>query len=105
MGVESKDLTNGMKVTSVQGAKIGIAIDGTTVKVNTATVTTADVICSNGVIHIINEVLLPATDAAPQPEPEPEPEPQPEPSTSPVPGASASAANNSMNLAFLAFGT
>jgi transforming growth factor-beta-induced protein len=36
-----------------------VAIAGSTVKVNDATVTTADVDASNGVIHVIDKVLLP----------------------------------------------
>ena len=45
-------------ITSVQGAKLHI--NGTNgVKVNKSTVTTADIIASNGVIHVIDEVLLP----------------------------------------------
>ena len=38
-----------------------LAIDGTMgVKINNATVTTADIKASNGVIHVIDKVLLPA---------------------------------------------
>jgi len=45
-------------VATVNGAKV--AIDGRNgVKVNNATVTTADVKASNGVIHVIDTVLLP----------------------------------------------
>merc|ERR1719329_751326 len=57
--VKSTDLTDGMTPATVQGSNLAIAIDGTTVKVNTATVTSVDVMCSNGVIHIIDQVLLP----------------------------------------------
>merc|ERR1712196_163345 len=110
MGVKSTDLSNGMKAATVQGGEIAVAIDGTTVKVNTATVTAADVMCSSGVIHIIDKVLMPSTDAAPKPEPEPEPEPEPSPSPEPEPspspsvGTQASSANNAQHSAFLAFG-
>lgn len=39
-----------------------LAVDGTKgVKINDATVTTADVKASNGVIHVIDKVLLPAS--------------------------------------------
>jgi len=47
-----------------------VTIDGTTVKIGDATVTTADVDCSNGVIHIIDAVLLPPAPAAPAPAPD-----------------------------------
>jgi len=78
--VKSTDLTDGMTPATVQGASLAISINGSTVKVNTATVSSADVMCSNGVIHIIDEVLLPpAADPAPAPEPEPEPAPAPSP--------------------------
>jgi uncharacterized surface protein with fasciclin (FAS1) repeats len=68
--VKSTALTDGMKAATVQGSDVTITIDGSTVKVNTAKVTSADVMCSNGVIHIIDQVLLPpaadvATTAAP----------------------------------------
>jgi uncharacterized surface protein with fasciclin (FAS1) repeats len=45
---------------TVQGATV--AVDGRMgVKVNNATVTTADVMASNGVIHVIDTVLMPPT--------------------------------------------
>merc|ERR1712013_63941 len=57
--VMSEDLSNGMAVTTVQGATATVAISGGTVTIQGATVTTADVVCSNGVIHIIDQVILP----------------------------------------------
>ena len=43
---------------SVQGETLDV--DGTNgVKVNGATVTTADIGCTNGVIHIIDTVMMP----------------------------------------------
>lgn len=47
------------KVTTVEGGEITIATDGG-VKVNEATVTSTDVAASNGVIHVIDKVLVPA---------------------------------------------
>ena len=60
--VASSDVTDGLTVTMVNGADATFAVleDGT-VKVGDATVTTADVPASNGVIHIIDTVLLPPT--------------------------------------------
>ena len=47
-----------LRVASVQGAKLKIdARNG--VRVNKARVTSADIIASNGVIHVIDKVLLP----------------------------------------------
>ncbi|MET0339989.1 MAG: fasciclin domain-containing protein [Polyangiales bacterium] len=46
-------------VKTVSGLSAFVAVDGKTVKVNDATVTTADVKGSNGVIHVIDKVLLP----------------------------------------------
>ncbi|KOO26524.1 beta-ig-h3 fasciclin [Chrysochromulina tobinii] len=62
---------DGKKVTTVNGAEITIKVGKDGVMVNSANVTKTDVECSNGVIHIIDAVMLPA------PEPEklsPEPE-------------------------------
>jgi uncharacterized surface protein with fasciclin (FAS1) repeats len=56
-GVLAKDITPG-DVKTVEGSTVTL---GTTcgVTVNTANVTTADVMASNGVIHVIDKVLLP----------------------------------------------
>ncbi|PWE33389.1 Nex18 symbiotically induced protein [Maritimibacter sp. 55A14] len=56
--VMSGDLSNGMTATTVNGAEVTIMTeDG--VKVNDAAVTTADIAASNGVIHVIDKVILP----------------------------------------------
>lgn len=57
--VLSTDLTDGMKAPTVNGAELTVGIAGSTVTVDDATVTTADVKASNGVIHIVDGVLLP----------------------------------------------
>jgi uncharacterized surface protein with fasciclin (FAS1) repeats len=47
-----------MMVESVEGSKLSVdATDG--VKIDEATVTTADIVTSNGVIHVIDTVVLP----------------------------------------------
>jgi uncharacterized surface protein with fasciclin (FAS1) repeats len=48
-----------LDVKTVEGQKIEIDATSGMVKVNNATVTTADVAASNGVIHVIDTVLLP----------------------------------------------
>jgi uncharacterized surface protein with fasciclin (FAS1) repeats len=58
--VMSTDLSDGMKAETVNGQPLDIAIeeDGT-VMVNGATVVTADIETANGVIHVIDTVLVP----------------------------------------------
>ena len=50
---------DGQSVATVNGAEVTVAVDGDTVMVNEATVTAVDVAASNGVIHVIDTVLLP----------------------------------------------
>ena len=52
---------DGQSVTTVGGAEITITIDGAAVMVNDATVVATDIEASNGVIHVIDTVLLPPT--------------------------------------------
>jgi uncharacterized surface protein with fasciclin (FAS1) repeats len=44
---------------TVNGAMVDIKVDGDTVMVNDATVTATDIEASNGVIHVIDSVILP----------------------------------------------
>jgi uncharacterized surface protein with fasciclin (FAS1) repeats len=57
--VMSGDLSNGMTAATVQGGEVTIMTEGG-VKVNDANVTTADIEASNGVIHVIDKVIMPA---------------------------------------------
>ena len=57
--VMSGDLSDDMMATTVNGADITVSIDMGTVMINDATVTTADIETSNGVIHVIDSVILP----------------------------------------------
>jgi uncharacterized surface protein with fasciclin (FAS1) repeats/plastocyanin len=61
--VASSDVTDGLTVSMVNGddATFTVATDGT-VMIGDATVTTADVQASNGVIHVIDKVLMPPVD-------------------------------------------
>ncbi|MGL6212119.1 MAG: fasciclin domain-containing protein [Paracoccaceae bacterium] len=56
--VMSTDLTEGMKAASVQGGELTFTLDGGA-KVNGAVISGVDVAASNGVIHVIDSVILP----------------------------------------------
>ncbi|MEQ8716338.1 MAG: fasciclin domain-containing protein [Acidimicrobiales bacterium] len=46
--------------TALEGASVAISVDGDTVMVNDATVIETDIEASNGVIHVIDTVLVPS---------------------------------------------
>ncbi len=56
--VMSTDLSDGMMAATVNGAEITVGL-GDAVKINDATVVAADIEASNGVIHVIDAVILP----------------------------------------------
>jgi uncharacterized surface protein with fasciclin (FAS1) repeats len=56
--VMSTDLSDGMTATTVQGGDLTIGTEGG-VTVNGANVVTADIEASNGVIHVIDTVIIP----------------------------------------------
>ncbi len=58
--VLSTDLTDGMKAKTVNGAEITIHLKDGKVLINDAEVVVADVIADNGVIHVINKVIMPS---------------------------------------------
>merc|ERR1712086_822496 len=67
--VLSKDLKAFQSVTTVEGKNINVTNVGGVVTINgNAKVTDADVLATNGVVHIIDSVLRPP---APTPKPEP----------------------------------
>ncbi|EKB50769.1 fasciclin domain-containing protein [Cecembia lonarensis] len=57
--VYAKDLKDGMKAKTAQGAEITITLKDGKAMVNDATVSTADIEASNGVVHVIDAVILP----------------------------------------------
>ena len=60
--VMSTDLTDGGTADALNGDKMTFSVSTSEVKVNGATVTSADVVSSNGVIHVIDKVLAPPID-------------------------------------------
>jgi uncharacterized surface protein with fasciclin (FAS1) repeats len=58
--VMSGDLSDGMVAATVNGGNITIHIQDGKVMINDAEVVLADVETDNGVIHVINKVILPA---------------------------------------------
>lgn len=50
---------------TAQGESVKIAVTGGKVKINEAQVVKSDILCSNGVIHVIDAVLLPPKEATP----------------------------------------
>ena len=55
----SSDLKNGMSVKTVEGSDVKITIDSAGVMVDNAKVIKADIKASNGVVHVIDAVILP----------------------------------------------
>jgi uncharacterized surface protein with fasciclin (FAS1) repeats len=67
--VLSTDLSNGEEIPTLQGENVTVTITSTTnetsVKIDNATVTNANVEASNGVVHIIDQVMIPPGFTAP----------------------------------------
>merc|ERR1711990_740903 len=58
--VASSDLTDGQQITTVQGENVTVTINTNGVFINTdSQVVTPDVEATNGIVHIINKVLVP----------------------------------------------
>ena len=60
--VQSSAVTDGLTVTMLNGDEATFTVTDGTVMIGEATVTTADVLASNGVIHVIDKVLMPPAD-------------------------------------------
>ena len=53
------DLEDGQELTTVEGSKLKVMMKNGKVMVGDAEVTSTDIEASNGVIHVIDKVLLP----------------------------------------------
>lgn len=60
----STDLSDGANASTVLGENVVVDIDGSSVAINTSNVTTADVDAANGVVHIVDAVLIPGLEAS-----------------------------------------
>jgi PGF-CTERM protein len=60
----SKDFPASGKLETLAGLPVPFSVDGTKIKVDNATVTKADINATNGVIHVIDSVMIPPTGAA-----------------------------------------
>ena len=57
--VMAADVVKLKEAKTVNGAMVAVKVDGGNVMINNAKVTTADIEASNGVIHVIDTVILP----------------------------------------------
>jgi len=57
--VLSTDLTDGQTAEALNGDNITVTIDSNGVRINDAFVTAADIVTDNGVVHVIDAVLIP----------------------------------------------
>ena len=60
--VLSTDLADGATATTLNGADVAVTINGEGIFINEAQVTVADIVTDNGVVHVIDAVLLPPTE-------------------------------------------
>lgn len=60
--VTASDVVKLSNATTLAGQRIDIKANGGKVMIDESDVVKADIICSNGVIHVVDRVLLPATD-------------------------------------------
>ena len=59
--VMSTDLSDGMMVTTLNGTELMVSINDNGVMIDNAMVTVADIMADNGVVHVIDAVLIPET--------------------------------------------
>lgn len=57
--MNAADLKDGQELTTVEGSNLHVKIKDGKVTIGDANVTSADIMASNGVIHVIDQVLMP----------------------------------------------
>jgi transforming growth factor-beta-induced protein len=60
--VMAADVTDGLEAETLQGSTVLFTIEGDVVMINEANIIATDIVASNGVIHVIDAVILPPTD-------------------------------------------
>jgi uncharacterized surface protein with fasciclin (FAS1) repeats len=65
--VMAADVTDGLEAATVQGAPVNFSVADGAVKINDATIITTDIEASNGVIHVIDAVIMPPAEEAAAP--------------------------------------
>jgi len=63
--VMAADVVKVKGAVSLNGQRIDVKVDGGAVSVDSSKVVKTDIACSNGVIHVIDTVMMPATDSIP----------------------------------------
>ncbi|MCU0622939.1 MAG: fasciclin domain-containing protein, partial [Gemmatimonadaceae bacterium] len=64
--ITASQLSNGQTLTTVEGTQLPVSITGGVVRVGGAVVTTTDISASNGVVHLIDGVMLGSLDVVDQ---------------------------------------
>ena len=52
-------VTDGLEAPTIQGTNVKFTVDGGKVMINEANIVMTDIMASNGVIHVIDAVILP----------------------------------------------
>ncbi|MCC6457588.1 MAG: fasciclin domain-containing protein [Caldilineaceae bacterium] len=65
--ISSADLADGTTLVTAQGATLTVSVSDTGIKINNANITITDLETSNGIIHVIDAVLLPSGSTAAAP--------------------------------------
>lgn len=63
--VLAADVVKVKAAATVNGQRVDVKVDGNTVSIDDARVVKTDIACANGVIHVIDKVILPSSDSIP----------------------------------------
>src|SRR5690606_23451511 len=55
----TSEMANGLNLLTLQGETVTVTINGQGIFINNARITVADIMADNGVVHVINAVLIP----------------------------------------------